>query len=414
MSTKTVAVPRQMWYERGELQLEFPESWEVVPCLMNGHNAPHMTSEQIKAAFSKPIGTPPLRELAQGKNQVAIIFDDLSRPTRVYELMPYVLEELEAAGIPDETIRFICATGSHSAHTFEDFQKKLGGDILDRFPVYNHNAYENCQYVGRTSQGTELSVNAEVMSCDLKIAIGSIVPHVLSGYGGGGKIILPGIASMDSIEGLHCLEIEARHSGRGDTVGPGKYSENPMIQDFNEAARMVGLDFKIDTMINGRGEQCAIFAGECQAEFYEALKFAVPHYATKTVPGIEVAVINNFSKANEAIVGLLMGIPMLMENGGDLVLIMDCPAGQVVHYLLGSFGKSVGGRLFRPVNFQLPWVKRLIVLSPQFERSFADWLAIPDTIWVKTWPEVMDILTQDFPQGARVAVVPDGTIQYFA
>lgn len=413
MNTKTVAVPRQMWYEKGELQLEFPESWDVVPCLMNGHNAPHITSEQIRAAFSKPIGTPPLRELANGKMEVAIIFDDLSRPTRAAELIPYILEELEAAGIPDAAIRFICATGSHSAHTFEDFQKKLGEDILDRFPVYNHNAYENCQYVGRTSQGTELSVNAEVMSCDLKIAIGSIVPHVQSGYGGGGKIILPGIASIDSIEGFHRLEVEARHSGRGDTVGPGKYTENPMIRDFNEAARMVGLDFKIDTMINGKGEPCAVFAGETLAEFNEALKSAVSHYSTKAAPEIEVAVVNNFSKANEAMVGLLMGIQILVEKGGDLVLIMDCPAGQVVHYLLGSFGKSIKGRLFSPVNFQLPWLRRMIVLSPQFEKSFTDWLAIPDTVWVKTWPEVVDILSQDFPQGTRVAVVPDGTIQYF-
>jgi len=101
MNAKTLAVPRQIWYEEGELQLEFPASWEVVPCLMTGHNAPHITPDQIRAAFNKPIGSPPLRELAQGKHEVAIIFDDISRPTRAAELIPYVLEELEAAGIPE-------------------------------------------------------------------------------------------------------------------------------------------------------------------------------------------------------------------------------------------------------------------------------------------------------------------------
>jgi len=122
--------------------------------------------------------------------------------------------------------------------------------------------------------------------------------------------------------------------------------------------------------------------------------------------------VNTYAKSNEAIVGLLIGIMMLTESGGDLVLIMDCPAGQVVHYLLGSFGEKARGRLFRAVDFKLPWVKRLVVLSPQFEKSMTDWLAIPDTVWVKTWPEVMDILNRDFPTGARVAVVPDGTVQY--
>jgi len=401
-----------MWYEEGELKLEFPESWEVVPCLMNGHDAPHVTPEQIRAAFDEPIGTPPLRELARGRKEVAIIFDDISRPTRVAELVPYALEELEAAGIPESAVRFICATGTHGAHTFQDFQKKLGKDILDRFGVYNHNVYENCTYVGQTSQGTKLSVNSEVMSCDLRMAIGSVVPHPQSGYGGGGKIILPGIASIDSIEAFHLLEIRAREAGEASTVGPGNYLENPLVKDFNEAARMIALDFKVDTIINGHGQPCAIFAGEPQAEFYEAVKFAVPHYATKAVPGAEVVVVNNYSKGNEAMVGLLIGVPMLMEKGGDLVLIMDYPAGQVVHYLLGSFGKEARGRLFNPINFQLPWLKRVVVVSPQFERSFADWLAIPDTVWVKTWPEVMDILAQDFPDGTKAAVVPDGTIQY--
>jgi nickel-dependent lactate racemase len=412
MGTKAVAVHKQMWYEEGELQLTFPESWEVVPCLMNGHDALQITPEKIRAAFDNSIGSPKLRGLARGKNEVAIIFDDISRPTRVADLAPYVLEELEAAGIPDGAIRFICATGAHGAHTFQDFQKKLGKEIMDRFPVYNHNAYENCMYVGETSRGTKLSVNSEVMSCGLKIGIGSVIPHAQTGFGGGGKIILPGIASMDSIEAFHLLEIKAKEAGQGNIVGPGNYAENPMVQDFNEAAKMVGLDFKIDTIINGRGEPCAIFMGEPQTEYYKAVQFAVPHYATKAVPGADVVVVNSYSKGNEAIVGLLIGIPMLIGKGGDLVLIMDCPAGQVVHYLLGSFGKSRRGRLFSAVNFQLPWLKRFVVLSPQFEKSMTDWLAIPDTIWVKSWPEVMDILKQDFPGGAKAAVIPDGTIQY--
>jgi len=379
---------------------------------MAGHDAPPITPEQIKAVLNRPVGSPAIRELARGKSEVAIIFDDISRPTRVADLVPYILEELAAAGIPEAAIRFICASGSHGAHSFQDFQKKLGGEILDRFPVYNHNPYENCTYVGETSSGTRLSVNAEVMSCDLKIAIGSVIPHPQSGYGGGGKIVLPGIASIDSIEAFHLLDIKARQAGQANIVGPGNYSQNPLVKDFNEAARMVGLDFKIDTIINGRGQPCAIFAGEPQAEYCEAVKFAVPHYATRTIPGVEVVVVNNYSKGNEAIVGFGMGMRMLMEKGGDLVLSMDFPAGQVVHYLMGSFGKSTGGRLFSTINRRIPWLKRLIVLSPQPEKSFADWLAVPDAVWVKTWAEAMDILARDFTRGARAAAIPDGTIQY--
>ena len=187
-----------------------------------------------------------------------------------------------------------------------------------------------------------------------------------------------------------------------------------MVKDFNEAARMVGLDLKIDTAVNGNGQPCAIFVGEPQAEYYEAVGFAVAHYATKAISGADVVVLNSYSKGNEAFVGLPIGLLMLMEKGGDLVLIADCPAGQVVHYLLGSFGKRARGRLFNAIDFQLPFLKRFVVLSPQFEKSFTDWLAIPDAVWVKTWPEVMDVLARDFPDGAKAAVVPDGTVQYLA
>jgi len=409
MNTKTVSVPKQIWYEEGTLELEFPESWDVAPCLMNGHHAPLLTPEQVRAALDTPLGSPKLRDLARGKKEVAIIFDDISRPTRVAQLLPHVLEELSAAGIPDGAIRFICATGTHGAHTFQDFEKKLGADILERFPVFNHNPYENCSFVGETSSGNRLHVNSEVMSCDLKIGIGSVIPHVSAGYGGGGKIILPGVASMESIEALHLLDRKARSEGREHTVGLGNYSENPMVKECLEAAKMAGLDFKIDTIVNGGGELCAVFAGETQAEYHEAVRFAERHYATRTVAGADVVVVNNYCKGNEATIGLGLGLSLLKGNGGNLVLIMDFPAGQVVHYLLGSFGKTAKGRLFRRTDGRGPWLKRLVIVSPQVEKQR---LGLDDAAWVKSWPEALNILTQDFPNGGKVAVVPDGTIQY--
>ena len=130
------------------------------------------------------------------------------------------------------------------------------------------------------------------------------------------------------------------------------------------------------------------------------------------MPGTDIAVVNNYCKGNEAIIGLIIGITMLVEKGGDMVLVMDCPAGQVVHHLIGSFGKKTRGRLFHAMDFTLPWLKRVIVLCPQFEHSMADLLAIPDALWVKTWKEALDILKKDYPAGARVAIVPDGTTQY--
>ena len=44
---------------------------------------------------------------------VKILFDDMTRPTRVYELIPQVLEQLYEGGIEKKSICFLCAR----AHT---------------------------------------------------------------------------------------------------------------------------------------------------------------------------------------------------------------------------------------------------------------------------------------------------------
>jgi len=414
MPARSMKVPNRKWYGEGSLEVTFPAGWEVIPCLMNGHSKPELSDRDIKDALDHPSGTPPLRELAAGKSHIAIIFDDISRPTPVSTILKYLLKELKKAGIGDKAIRLVCATGCHGAHSYLDFEKKLGSHILDRFPVYNHNIYENCTFAGTTSQGTKLYVNSEVMACDLKIGIGSVITHPQTGFGGGGKIILPGVSAIESIQHYHELEFKARAEGRGNLVGMSNYRENPMVKDFQEAAGLAGLDFKIDVLMNGKGKACAIFCGHVQSEYYQAAEAATAHYATSPIPDTDVAVVNTYCKGNEAIIGMIMGITMLTQKGGDLVLIMDFPTGQVVHYLIGSFGKHIKTRQFQPVNYSLPWIKRVIVLCPQFEHSMADWLAMPGTKWVKSWEEVTAILRQDYPDGARVAVVPDGTIQYIS
>jgi nickel-dependent lactate racemase len=96
---------------------------------MLGHDAKGVTKKEIQAAFDNPIGTTRISELARGKNEVAILFDDLSRPTKVAELVPYVLKEIKEGGISDERIRFVAASGAHGAMKLMDFRKKLGTKV---------------------------------------------------------------------------------------------------------------------------------------------------------------------------------------------------------------------------------------------------------------------------------------------
>ncbi|MBE9501422.1 MAG: DUF2088 domain-containing protein [Chloroflexi bacterium] len=411
----TVSVPQLCWYGNSELELEFPPSWEVNTCHMRGHARPPLSKKEIGSAFARPIGTSPIRELAAGRKEVVILFDDMTRPTRVAELLPFVLEELEAAAVPDEGIRFIAAIGAHGALTRLDFSKKLGEAVLDRFPVYNHNPYENCTFLGKTSQGTPISINSEVMNCDLKIGIGCILPHPLTGFGGGGKIILPGVASIDTIAENHgALPTRTLSQGRDPAMGMGNYDKNVLHLDFAEAASMAGLDIKIDAIVNIRGETTALFIGEPATAHEEGVALAREIYATEVAAGNDIAVLNTYAKANEAMLAMPQATSLLREDGGDVVLIVNAPEGQVPHYLLRSFGKKLGGRLWSASTSLPPRVRRLIILTSYIDRAGVDWIGPPDSItWAKTWPHVVAELRATYGDHARVAVVPDATIQYF-
>jgi len=409
-----VKVPQLLWWGDIDAELTFPQGWEVIYCPMQGHDAPKLSEEGFRKALANPIGTRPIRELARGKQNVVILFDDMSRPTKAAEIVPFVLKELAQAGVEEDNIQFICALGAHGAMTAFEFAKKLGEDTIARFNVYNHNPYENCLYVGTTRRGTPVSLNAEFLKADLKIGIGAIVPHQSVGFGGGGKIILPGIASIETIAYNHGpVRVRAKETGIENNAGMGRYENNAQFFDIEEACQMSGLDVKIDAIVNIKCETTALFVGDPIAEFYAGVKLAKRHYHSPLPESPDVVIGNCNAKINETIIGKIVAEAVLPERGGTLVMVTNNPWGEVCHYLRRRFGNHISGRGIREPKLS-PKVKRFILLMPYLNKASIDWLAPSESVnWARTWDEVLAILQKDYPDGARVAVIPDATIQYF-
>ena len=405
---RTVRLPQLAWYGDTELDIDFPDSWDVNVCRMRGHDAPPLDDAGFRKAFASPIGTRTIREMAKGKKAVAVLFDDMTRATPTAVMIPYVLEELAAAGIPDDSIRFIAAIGAHGSMNGIDFRKKLGDEVMRRFLVYNHNPYENCTPLGMSSRGIPMRINSEFMSCDLKIGVGSIVPHPMTGFGGGSKIILPGVASIETIDLNHT------RLGPSPTTGIGKHEGNIQKLDMNEAARMAGLDVKVDSILNLKREITAVFVGDVVEEHDEGVKLAKEHYATDMVTGCDIVVANCFCKANEMLLAPRIACPLLSEKGGDMVLIAVTPEGQINHYWSRSFGRGFGGRAFAHKTGLPPRTRRLTVLQPYPDKVGGDWVAPYEMInWARSWPEIIQELKNTYGDRAKVAVIPDATIQYF-
>ncbi len=407
--SNSIQLPQLAWYGDTMLNVDFPETWDVHVCRMKGHDAAPLPEEGIREAFRNPIGSKTIRELAGGKKEVVIIFDDMTRATPTAAIIPYVLEELAAAGITDDHIRFIAAIATHGSMNGIDFRKKLGDEVMTRFLVYNHNPYENCTPLGVTSQGTPVSINSEFMACDLKIGIGSIVPHPYTGFGGGSKIVLPGVASMETIDANHS------RLSLSPTIGIGKYEDNAVKQDMDEVAKMAGLDIKVDAIMNMKREITALFVGDPAEEHVEGCKLAARHYATDFMNDAEIVVANCYAKSNEMVLAPPIAAPLMSGNGGgDMVVVAVTPEGQITHYWGRSFGKAFGGRAWTPKKTLPPHTKKLTVLAPYPDRVGGDWMAPYDLIhWARSWPEVLEGLKKDYGDRAQVAIIPDATIQYF-
>ena len=253
-----------------------------------------------------------------------------------------------------------------------------------------------------------MQFNAEAMMCDLKIGIGSIVPHPAAGFGGGSKIILPGVASITTIDANHTRL--APHP----TVGIGQYDQNILKADMNDAARMAGLDVKIDCIYNFRRQVTHLFVGDVVEEHLAGIAVAKEYWASVQVEDCDIVVANCFSKANEMQLATPVSAPLLKPSGGEMVLVCVTPEGQINHYLGRSFGKHIGGSIFRPQTELPPNTSRLTIMQPYPDFVGADWVAPYEMVhFTRSWRETIEQLKLRHGDNVRVAVVPDATVQYF-
>jgi nickel-dependent lactate racemase len=398
-----VSIPTYAWYGDLPLKLELPDEWDVVEHRMAGHDAPALTKDQIRSKLARPVGSKPLGEIAKDRKECVILVDDLTRPTKASQVIPQILDELHQAGMKNDHVRFVMATGAHHWMRLEDLRKKLGDDIPDRYHVYNHNVYENNTFLGNTSRGTPVHVNREVMSCDLKIAVGCIIPHMSLGFGGGGKIVLPGVASIETI--TH------NHGDITEGAQVGSVERNARRLDAEEAAAMASLDFVVNVLVNPNRDTCDLVCGDFVAAHRAGVRLARSHYLTD-VTKADVIIVNGYPMENEAY-KVFDIIEQSLNNDGDALIIIHTPEGARGHYYNGRFGTNYGGKGWVPGGY-LPAslrTKSFYVLAPHSSLADNQYFGL-NSRWVKSWNEALrELWTKHSTTGVKVVVYPYAPMQ---
>ena len=237
---------------------------------LHRYTPPLSPEELIRQAMEHPIGSPPLNQLARGKNRVVLIASDHTRPVPSRLLVPAMLEQIYQ-GNPDAQVTILIATGCHRGTTPEELEKKFGREILDKIPVVIHDSTQSDQMVdlGVLPSGAPLAVNRLAAEADLLVAEGFIEPHFFAGFSGGRKSVLPGICSTVTVYANHCSRLIDHPAARC-----GSLTDNPIHRDMVEGARRAGLAFILNVVCGPDKQVIGAFAGDFRAAHQEGAAFA--------------------------------------------------------------------------------------------------------------------------------------------
>jgi len=331
-----ISLPWQRWFEEGEREIAFPTEWQL-KCVDGVLRLPDLGEAGLRKAFETPLGTPRISEMARGRRNAVIAIDDISRPTPTDRLLPLVLEELALGGIERSEVRIVVASGAHRQSTRRELAAKVGSQILDTLDVVHHVPYENLVDLGRSVHGTPIQTNRDFYQGDLKIAIGSIMPHPNAGFGGGRKLVSVGLSSVTTLRHFHKRDI--------DCLRTGFIAGNIQHEDLEDIMHKVGLDIVVEALLTGSGGIAQLFVGDAERCFQLGVDQAWQWYASEAPVGADILVLNAFPKDYDLIQACNMLWVALYPNmqlvrpGGTVVCTAACPDGAGLHYL-SSHGMS--------------------------------------------------------------------------
>lgn len=320
-----------IFYGKEKLAVDLPEQNLIGVIEPREVDVPQDETAVIQDALRCPIGLPPLEELALPGQKVAIVVDDNTRPTPTARMLPLVLAELQQAGVRDEDITIVFANGAHRQQAREEQTQLVGAEAIARYRVCDHNCHDRSQlsYMGATASGTPVHVNHFVAEADLRILTGLIKPHCQAGYSGGGKAILPGVSSIETIIADHNYEA---------IIHPraifGVIDGNPMRRAIEEAAHLLAPCFILNVILNRDKHIIGAVAGDMikahrvgvqKLDWF--VRVPVPEVADIIVAGCSHPTsVNMYQAANAATVCTRLIRP-IVKRGGVIIVAAPCPEG---------------------------------------------------------------------------------------
>ena len=324
--------PRYLAVPYGEDELEFMlQPWFDLDIVESGTAAPiaDLAAETVRC-LQLPLGGKRLRDLAadavRGAPQAraVIAVTDLTRASPDAVLVPPLLDELNAGGIPDDRITVIVAVGLHRATTDAEKREKLGS-VPGRVHVVDSDGRNPAMWADLGTippYDVPGSTQKIVKDADLVVATGIVEPHQYAGYSGGRKTVAIGCAGEPVITATHGMRFL-----EDPGVRLAKIDGNPFHETVREIARRAGLRFCLNVVTDDHERVVAVAAGDPDAVLTDLVAKAAALY-TRPIPkqyDIVIAGVGhpkdvNLYQASRAATYLRFAPTPVVREGGAIII----------------------------------------------------------------------------------------------
>ncbi|RIH67009.1 nickel-dependent lactate racemase [Mariniphaga sediminis] len=302
------------------IKLDIPDENLCFNLKRNNFQAPESEEDEIRRALEVPVGSKRLKEIVQKGSSVVIMVDDRTRKTPQKLILPFVLEELNSAGVDDSQIKLVIATGTHRDMTKEEILERFGEDIVNRVEIQNHNCHSNLVNKGLTRRGTRILVNKNVLDADIRIAVGASLPHHPTGWSGGAKMLLPGVAGTETVNAMHLLGATEAQLGKVLT---------PMREEMEDFAKEVGLHFIVNVILNEKNKLVKAVSGHFIHAHREIIKWGLTINGVKFRKKADITLSSSFPfdyDLTQADKGMFSA-ERATKPGGEIILLSPCEEG---------------------------------------------------------------------------------------
>ncbi len=355
----------QLAYGKKGLTAQLPKKNVVKVMTMRETPVEADTYISLTKTLLQPIGLEnSLFDMAKEKQSACILVCDITRPVPNKMILPPILKTLHAAGFDHEQILLLIATGMHRPNLDDEAVELLGKDIVRHYKIKNHDARdpESHGCLGKTSRGTDVWIDKRYLDADLKIATGFIEPHLMAGFSGGRKLVVPGIAGLETMKSMHGPHLLAHPNAREGVI-----TGNPFHEEALEIAKMAGVDFIVNVALNEKRNITGIFSGDLEKAHQEGVEF-VRSCVRDTVPEpVDVVVTSGGGYPldttwYQTIKGLTAALPVVKKDG-TIIVAAECSDGlgsKDFQNLVFEYGdlelfmdNIMSGKVFVPDQWQL-------------------------------------------------------------